>query len=37
MRKLDPGFMKHVDDTDALVCADGALPRRIKLLMDIPD
>ena len=25
--------MKHVDDTDALVYADGALPRKVKLLM----
>jgi hypothetical protein len=28
MRKLDPEFMKHLDDADALVYADGALPRR---------
>jgi AhpD family alkylhydroperoxidase len=33
MRKLDPEFMKHLEDTDALVYADGALPRRIKLLI----
>jgi AhpD family alkylhydroperoxidase len=33
MRKLDPEFMKHVEDTDALVYADGALPRKVKLLM----
>jgi len=33
MRKLDPDFMKHIEDTDALVYADGALPRRIKLLI----
>jgi alkylhydroperoxidase/carboxymuconolactone decarboxylase family protein YurZ len=33
LRKLDPGFMTHVDATDALVYADGALPRRIKLLI----
>jgi len=33
MRKLDPEFMKHVEDTDALVYAGGALPRRVKLLM----
>ncbi|HUT08260.1 MAG TPA: carboxymuconolactone decarboxylase family protein, partial [Candidatus Latescibacteria bacterium] len=33
MRKLDPEFMKHVEDTDALVYAEGALPRRVKLLM----
>ena len=33
MKKLDPEFMKHVDATDALVYADGALPRKVKLLM----
>ena len=33
MNKLDPEFMKHLDDTDALVYADGALPRKVKLLM----
>lgn len=33
MRKLDPEFMKHVEDTEALVYAEGALPRRVKLLM----
>ena len=33
MRKLDPDFMKRVDDTDALIYCDGALPRRIKLLI----
>ena len=33
MRALDPHFMKHIDDTDALVYADGALPRRTKLLI----
>ena len=33
MRKLDPDFMKRVDDTDAVIYCDGALPRRIKLLM----
>ncbi|MBE3108928.1 MAG: carboxymuconolactone decarboxylase family protein [Acidobacteria bacterium] len=33
MRKLDPEFMKHLEDTDALVYAEGALPRRVKLLM----
>jgi len=33
MKKLDPEFMKHIDATDALVYADGALPRKIKLLM----
>jgi alkylhydroperoxidase/carboxymuconolactone decarboxylase family protein YurZ len=33
MRRLDPGFMEHIEETNALVYADGALPRRIKLLM----
>jgi AhpD family alkylhydroperoxidase len=33
MRKLDPDFMKRLDETDALVYADGALPRKVKLLM----
>ncbi len=33
MKKIDPEFMKHIDATDALVYADGALPRKIKLLM----
>jgi alkylhydroperoxidase/carboxymuconolactone decarboxylase family protein YurZ len=33
LRRLDPEFMKQVDGLDALVYADGALPRRIKLLM----
>ena len=33
MKKLDPEFMKHIDATDALVYADGALPRKVKLLM----
>jgi alkylhydroperoxidase/carboxymuconolactone decarboxylase family protein YurZ len=33
MRKLDPDFMKRVDDMDALVYADGALPRKFKLLI----
>jgi alkylhydroperoxidase/carboxymuconolactone decarboxylase family protein YurZ len=33
MRKLDPEFMNHIDATDALVYADGALPRKFKLLM----
>ncbi len=33
MRKLDPEFMKHMEETDALVYAEGALPRRVKLLM----
>ena len=33
MKKLDPVFMRHLEETDALVYADGALPRKIKLLM----
>jgi len=33
MKKLDPEFMKHIEATDALVYADGALPRKVKLLM----
>ena len=33
MRKLDPGFMKRVEDADALIFCGGALPRRIKLLI----
>src|SRR5512142_329967 len=33
IKKLDPQFMKHIADTDALVYADGALPRCIKLLI----
>ncbi len=33
MKKLDPEFMKHLEATDALVYADGALPRKFKLLM----
>ncbi|HPL13299.1 MAG TPA: carboxymuconolactone decarboxylase family protein [Candidatus Aminicenantes bacterium] len=33
MKKLDPEFMKHLEETEALVYADGALPRKIKLLM----
>lgn len=33
LRRLDPAFMNHLDGLDALVYADGALPRRIKLLM----
>jgi alkylhydroperoxidase/carboxymuconolactone decarboxylase family protein YurZ len=33
MRKLDPEFMKRVEDTDGLIFCDGALPRRIKLLI----
>jgi len=33
MKKLDPEFMRHLEETDALVYADGALPRKVKLLM----
>ena len=33
MKKLDPEFMKHLEETDALVYSDGALPRKVKLLM----
>ena len=33
MKKLDPEFMKHLEETDALVYADGARPRKVKLLM----
>ena len=31
--KLDPELLKLVDDTKALALNDGALPRRIKLLI----
>jgi alkylhydroperoxidase/carboxymuconolactone decarboxylase family protein YurZ len=33
MEKLDPEFMARLRETDALVYADGALPRKIKLLI----
>jgi alkylhydroperoxidase/carboxymuconolactone decarboxylase family protein YurZ len=33
MKKLDPEFMRHLEETEALVYADGALPRKVKLLM----
>lgn len=33
MRKIDPRFMDHLAKTDELVFADGALPRKVKLLM----
>lgn len=33
MDKLDPEFMKHLRNTEALVYCDGALPRKIKLLV----
>jgi alkylhydroperoxidase/carboxymuconolactone decarboxylase family protein YurZ len=33
IRKIDPRFMDHLKQTDELVYADGALPRKVKLLM----
>jgi alkylhydroperoxidase/carboxymuconolactone decarboxylase family protein YurZ len=33
MRKIDPRFMDHLRVTDDLVYADGALSRKVKLLM----
>jgi alkylhydroperoxidase/carboxymuconolactone decarboxylase family protein YurZ len=33
LEKLDPAMMKHLRDSDALIYGDGALPRKIKLLM----
>ena len=33
IKKLDPEFMKRLEETEALVYADGALPGKIKLLM----
>lgn len=33
MQKLDPKLMEHLKQADELVYADGALPRKIKLLM----
>jgi alkylhydroperoxidase/carboxymuconolactone decarboxylase family protein YurZ len=33
LRKLDPDFMRRIDDLDAAVYADGALPRKFKLLI----
>jgi alkylhydroperoxidase/carboxymuconolactone decarboxylase family protein YurZ len=33
MMRLDPAFMDHLKAADDLVYADGALPRRIKLLV----
>jgi AhpD family alkylhydroperoxidase len=33
MMKLDPQFMDHLKETDKIVYSDGALPRKIKLLM----
>jgi len=33
MQKLDPALMKHLDDSQDLFYGDGALPRKIKLLI----
>jgi alkylhydroperoxidase/carboxymuconolactone decarboxylase family protein YurZ len=33
MRKLDPALMQCVENTTELVFADGAVPRRLKLLI----
>jgi len=33
LRTLDPDFMKTVDALDAAIYADGALPRKVKLLI----
>jgi len=33
MRKLDPALMKHLHDTNNFIYTDGALPKKIKLLM----
>jgi alkylhydroperoxidase/carboxymuconolactone decarboxylase family protein YurZ len=33
MRRIDPVFMKNLDATDALTYSDGALSRKVKLLM----
>ena len=33
MEKIDPSFMEHVKVTNQLVYCDGALSRKIKLLM----
>lgn len=33
MDKLDPEFREHLRRTDDLIFGDGALPRKIKLLM----
>ncbi|MBI4334253.1 MAG: carboxymuconolactone decarboxylase family protein [Chloroflexi bacterium] len=32
-QKLDPELLKHVENTRALALADGALPRKYKLLI----
>jgi alkylhydroperoxidase/carboxymuconolactone decarboxylase family protein YurZ len=33
MQKLDPELMAHLQTTDPLIYADGALPKKFKLLM----
>jgi alkylhydroperoxidase/carboxymuconolactone decarboxylase family protein YurZ len=33
LHKLDPDLMAHLERTDALIFADGALPRKYKLLV----
>jgi alkylhydroperoxidase/carboxymuconolactone decarboxylase family protein YurZ len=33
LEKLDPELMKHLDESQALFYGDGALPKKIKLLM----
>jgi alkylhydroperoxidase/carboxymuconolactone decarboxylase family protein YurZ len=33
LQKLDPGLMAHLQATDPLIFADGALPRKLKLLV----
>ncbi len=33
MEKLDPAFMKYLRDSDCMVYDNGALPRKVKLLM----
>jgi alkylhydroperoxidase/carboxymuconolactone decarboxylase family protein YurZ len=33
LQKLDPDLMAHLQATDSLIYADGALPRKFKLLV----
>ncbi|MFW9847079.1 MAG: carboxymuconolactone decarboxylase family protein [Candidatus Thorarchaeota archaeon] len=33
LQKLDPDLMAHLQATDPLIYADGALPRKLKLLV----
>jgi alkylhydroperoxidase/carboxymuconolactone decarboxylase family protein YurZ len=33
LEKIDPAILKHLKDSDGLIYADGALPRKLKLLM----